>query len=247
MTDLLRPAGSQAASLMPLALLAAGMSGADIERLIRDLRGRCRRRGVPMTWHAVEEALLAGSNRPSSSIARSVAVHELGHAVAYEELGVGTLESVRIGGSQGGETRSRLHVDAVQTEAGAMKWIACILAGRTAERMIFGSALIGAGGTDDSDLARATELAIKLETAFGASEDMPLLYRTPGNAADTLNHNPVLADRVNKRLEAAEIIARDVLLKHPMLLSRLAARLVDEVVLDGEEIRREIAATKAIS
>jgi cell division protease FtsH len=126
-----------------------------------------------------------------------------------------------------------------------MKLIGCLLAGRVAEMLIFGSALIGAGGADDSDLARATELALKLETAFGTGEDMPLLYRPPTNTAETLNHNPVLAAHVNSRLEVAETIARDLLANFPMLLAKLAARLAEQVVLDGEELRREIAAAKA--
>lgn len=233
------------AALKPLAVLAAGMTGADVERLVRELRGRCRRQGVPVTWTALQEALLAGSNLPSSLIALPIAVHELGHAIAYEELGIGTVETIRIGGQHGGETRSRLRVDAVQTEQGAMKWIACLLAGRTAETLIFGSAMVGAGGFEESDLARASELALKLETAFGTAEEMPLLYRPPANAAETLNYNPALAGRVNQRLEAAEAIAKDLLATHPMLLARMAARLAEQVVLDGEELRREIAAAKA--
>lgn len=150
------------ADLKPLAVLAAGMTGSDIERLVRELRGRCRRQGVPLTWMALQDALLAGSNLPSSSVALPIAVHEVGHAIAYEELGVGTVETIRIGGTHGGETRTRLHVDAIQAEEGAMRLIACLLAGRVAEMLIFGSALIGAGGSEDSDLARATELAVKL-------------------------------------------------------------------------------------
>jgi ATP-dependent Zn protease len=102
-----------------------------------------------------------------------------------------------------------------------------------------------AGGFEESDLARATELAIKLETAFGASEKMPLLYRPPANPVETLNYNPALAARVNRRLEAAETIARDLLMVYPMLLARMAARLAEQVVIDGEELRREIAAATA--
>lgn len=236
---------SKYADLKPLAVLAAGMTGADIERLVRELRGRCRRQGVPLTWTALQKALLTGSNLPPSSVAMPIAVHEIGHAIAYEEFGVGTVETIRIGGQHGGETRTRLHVDVVQSEQGAMKLIGCLHAGRVAEMLIFGSALIGAGGADDSDLARATELALKLETAFGTGEDMPLLYRPPANTAETLNYNPVLAAHVNSRLEVAETIARDLLANFPLLLAKLAARLAEQVILDGEELRREIAAAKA--
>lgn len=232
--DILHPA------LKPLALLAAGMTGADIERLVRELRARCRRQDIPMTWTAVEAALMTGRNPPSAKLALPVAVHELGHAITYEGLGVATVETVRVGGDQGGETHSHLHVDAVQDEAGVLNWMACVLAGRTAEMLVFGTAMVGAGGSDESDLARATTLAVKLETAFGVGNDLPLLYRPPVNPAEAMLYNPVFAERVHGRLVAAEAIAKGVLSQHLPLLTRLARQLAEAVVMDGDELRRAI-------
>lgn len=232
---------SQAAGLKPLALLAAGMTGADIERIVRELRGQCRRQGTDLTWAALESALLQGKNSPSPSIALQIAVHELGHALAYEGLGVATVMLVRVGGERGGETHTALHTDAVQDEAGLMKWIACLLAARTAEMLIFGTALAGAGGSDDSDLARATQIAVGLETSHGAAEDMPLLYRPPQNPAEALLYNPLFADRVNRRLEAAEAMAKAFLSENLGLLTALASRLSEQIVIDGDELRTLIA------
>jgi cell division protease FtsH len=232
---------NQAAGLKPLALLAAGMTGADIERIVRELRGQCRRQGTDLTWAALETALLRGKNSPSPSVAFQIAVHELGHALAYEGLGVATVTLVRVGGDRGGETHTALHTEFVQNEIGLMKWIACLLAARTAEMLVFGTALAGAGGGDDSDLARATQIAVGLETAHGAAEDMPLLYRPPQNPAEALLYNPLLAERVNRRLETAEAMAKACLSENLTLLTKLASLLVEQIVIDGDELRKLIA------
>lgn len=232
-------------ALKPLALLAAGMSGADIERIIRELRGKGRRRDDPdapvIAWPDLEQALLDGKNVPSPAMARRVAVHELGHALAYETLEIATVIHVRVGGDRGGETRTRMNIEAIQTEAGMMHWTACLLAGQAAEKLVYGSALMGAGGSPDSDLARATSIAVDLETSFGVGADMPLLYRSPANPSETLLYNPVLAGRVHKRLEEAETIAREVVARRLELLHGLADQLAAEIVIDGSMLRAEMA------
>ncbi|MCV3768735.1 hypothetical protein [Rhizobium sp. TRM95796] len=232
-------------ALKPLALLAAGMSGADIERIIRELRGKGRRRDDPdapmIAWSDLEQALLDGKNLPSPAMARRVAVHELGHALAYETLGIARVIHVRVGGERGGETRTRMNIEAIQTEAGMMHWTACLLAGQAAEKLVYGSALMGAGGTSDSDLARATSIALDLETSFGVGVDMPLLYRSPANSSETLLYNSILSGRVYKRLEEAETIAHEVLARRLDFLAGLAEQLAAEIVLDGGRLRAAMA------
>ena len=237
---------SNAAALKPLALLAAGMTGADIERLVRELRGRCRRRRDPhaisISWTDLEQALLTGKNVSSTDMARRIAVHELGHAIAYECLDVARVTLVRVGGDKGGETRTALNTEAIQEEQGVMRWIACLLAGQAAEKLFHGSALMGAGGSGESDLARATALALDLETGFGVSADMPLVYRCPANPTESLLYNPLLADRVNKRLMLAEEIAEEVLAARQDIIAKLADFLVREIVIDGDQLRATMQA-----
>jgi ATP-dependent Zn protease len=237
---------SSAEALKPLALLAAGMTGADVERLVRELRGRSRRRSDPhaksISWTDLEQALLVSKNLPSTDMARRIAIHELGHAVAYECLGVARVILVRVGGEKGGETRSALNSESIQQEEGVMRWIACLLAGQAAEKMFYESALMGAGGSSESDLARATALALDLETGFGVSVDMPLVYRRPVNPTESLLYNPLLADRVNKRLMIADEMARDVLASRQDVIARLADVLAHEIVIDGDQLRTAMLA-----
>jgi ATP-dependent Zn protease len=233
-------------SLQPLALLAAGISGADVERLVRELRAKGRRRDDPgrpvITWVDLERALLAGKNVPSSGMARRIAVHEVGHAIAYEALGIADVIHVRVGGERGGETRTKMRIETIQTEEGMMHWIACLLAGQAAEKLVYGTALLGAGGSNDSDLARATSIAVDLETGYGVAADMSLLYRTPVNVSETLLYNPVLSDRVHRRLQAAQAVAQALLKERHAVLENLAEKLTSEIVMDGDKFRSALTA-----
>lgn len=233
-------------ALKPLALLAGGMTGADIERLVRELHGRSRRRcdrhAKSISWTDLEQALLTGKNVPCADLARRIAVHELGHAIAYECLGVARVMLVRVGGEKGGETRTALNSEAIQEEDGVMHWIACLLAGQAAEKLFFGSALMGAGGSAESDLARATSIALDLETGFGVAADMPLVYRRPGNPTESLLYNPLLADRVNRRLETANEMARNALTPRQDVITNLADVLAREIVIDGDRLREAMQA-----
>jgi cell division protease FtsH len=123
-----------------------------------------------------------------------------------------------------------------------MHWIACLLAGQAAEKLIYEKALLGAGGSTDSDLARATSVAVDLETGYGVAADMPLLYRTPANVSETLLYNPVLSDRVHRRLEAAQAVAQALLKERRAVLDNLAEKLTTEIVMDGDRFRSALMA-----
>lgn len=226
---------TSALSLRPLALLAAGATGADMERLVREARAKARRARRPLEWRDIENALLALAPPPPPELDWQIAVHELGHAVAYVVLGIGTVTTIRIGG-RGGEVAVSIDVARLQDEQGVMKLIAATLAGRTAERVILGKTLVGAGGGQESDLARATQLALEAETSLGLADDMPLVYRSPGQPTDALLYNPILASRVSTRLEAAEAIARAVLERHRTIVETLAKRLQIDRVLEGRDV-----------
>ncbi|MBX9459673.1 MAG: hypothetical protein KL863_28635 [Rhizobium sp.] len=61
------PMNPPADPLRPLALLAAGRSGADIERLVREARARARRQHRPVTWSDIKAALLS-SERETNAV-----------------------------------------------------------------------------------------------------------------------------------------------------------------------------------
>jgi cell division protease FtsH len=231
-----------AAMLKPLALLAAGRTGADIERLVREVRAAGRRQKRPFVWADIEGALgQSRANRPVE-LTWKMAIHEIGHAIAYSVLGLGEVETVSTVVATGGMVTAKLNGHLLQDEVGIMRLAACILAGRCAEKLIFGTALVGSGGGDDSDLAKATRIAFDAELSLGLAQRQPLLYRAPGNISEALLYNDELAVRVNLRLEAAEAIATEVLAAHRPILITLAERLAQVQVMDGEDVRRALAA-----
>lgn len=224
--------------LRHLALLAAGRTGADIERIVRELRANARRQKRPFDWSDLEAALRANGRRQlTPELARRIAIHEAGHALAYTVLDTAVVETVSIGTERGGETVVRLDATRIQTENDLVRLMACLLAGRVAEKLIVGDMMIGSGGSEESDLARATRLALDAETGLGLSPEQPLLYRPPSNPGDMLLYNPLLAARVNARLEAAEEMAIKLLEEHRTALVEVADRLVDKQVIEGDEVR----------
>lgn len=230
-------------ALRPLALLAAGLSGADIERLVREVRSRCRRRGVPLSWDVLEAALKLDGGAFSDDVRYRIAVHEIGHALCYELTGLGKVISVRLHGL-GGKTETLLDRERLQFAEGMLDNLVAVLGGRAAEAVVFGEKMVGSGGEPQSDLAVATRIAVELETAFGLGEDHPLIYRPPTSAVDMLHYNAPLAERVQARLDYAEKRAVDLLQPHRHLLETLGRQLVEAHVLEGAVIRTALAKAK---
>lgn len=224
--------------LRRLALLATGSTGADIERLVREVRRKNRRQQRSLTWNDLEQALLAGQTKLSDDLRWRTAIHEAGHAIAFCETGLAEVVTATIGIKGVGQVLSRQHHHLPQTQDWLMRYIACMLAGRTAELLVFGETLAGAGGDDDSDLAKASEYAIAAETRLGFSSHQPLLYRSPAGTINELSLDRHLADRVNSRLMEAEAKARSLLEARRASLTAIAERLRDVGVMTGEEIMR---------
>nr|CAD6628781.1 ATP-dependent Zn protease [Rhizobium sp. TCK] len=189
-----------------------------------------------MVWNDLEEALRDRAEDVSDDLRWRMAVHEAGHAVAYILLDVGEVETVIIGTPQGGKVLARVNQEVLQVEEGLMRLMACILAGRAAEIILFDAVLVGSGGNPESDLARATALAVEAETSLGLSPDRPLLYRPPGGS-DALLYNPQLTEKVNARLEAAMATATTLLRDNEETLLAVARELNEHRVLDGEQVR----------
>jgi cell division protease FtsH len=226
--------------LRPLALLATGRTGADIERLVREVRRMTRRERRPVTWDDLEQALLAGRKRMSDDLRWRSAIHETGHAIAFTLSGLAEVITVTVGLTGIGQVTSRQHDHLPQTEQWLMDFIACMLAGRTAELLVFGEALAGSGGADESDLARATSHALAAETRLGFSSEQPLVYRAGGELA----FDRQLQDRVNARLLKAEQAARVMLEARRDGLVAIATRLSEVGVMTGDEVRQMLDAPK---
>jgi len=227
---------SSTQSLRPLAVLALGRTGADIERLVREARLAARRERRAIVWADLERALQGDRKPMSDALLWRICIHEAGHAIAWTLLEVGEVVTVMIGGAEFGQVMSRRFEDLPQTEDWLMRTVACLLAGRVAETMVFGDTVAGAGGGEDSDLAKATTLALAAETMLGFSSDRPLLYRNPRGNLDLVNLDRDLAAQVNERLLAAEQMARELLEARRPELTEIARRLKRKGIVEGSDV-----------
>jgi cell division protease FtsH len=227
--------------LRPLALLALGRTGADIERLVREVRRRLRRVGRDMAWADLESALRDGQAAMSDDLRWRAGVHEAGHALVYMLTGTAEVNAASIGLHGLGMVATSANDHLPQNEAWLMNTMAALLAGRTAELMVIGEVLAGAGGGDESDLARATVMALAAETQLGFSAYQPLLCKPPSVAMSDLSLDRQLAERINARLLAAETIARKLLEQHRDVHHAIATRLNAAGIVSGDELREMIA------
>lgn len=227
-------------TLKPLAMLALGRTGADIERLIREARQKARRQKRKLTYDDIKDALSAGRNSMSEELSWRIAIHEAGHALAMIGFDLGTIQTISVGTGAGGFIESNIRQHSTQDEEWINRMLAFILAGRAAEVLILGNSGMGSGGTDNSDLAQATNLAVDAETNLGFGKHHPLLYRRVLDQSLMLSTNHQLAQSVHARLEAAETMAKKLLNQNRDVLLELAKRLATEKVLDGDEVHNLI-------
>lgn len=226
--------------LKPLAMSALGRTGADIERLIREARQKARRQKRKLNYDDIKNALSAGQSTMSEELLWRIAIHEAGHALAMIGLNLGTIQTISVGTGAGGFIESNIRRHAIQGEEWINNMLAFILAGRTAEVLILGNAGMGSGGTDQSDLAQATQLALDAETNLGFGKHHPLLYRRFQDHSAMLTNDRQLAQQVHMRLEAAEAMANDLLNQNKDVLLQLTQSLATNKVIDGDEVQNLI-------
>ena len=234
--------GDVSTVLRRLAAQAAGMSGADIEKLVRIARLEARRAKRDMTYNDLERLLLAGrpSGRPETL--KRIAIHEAGHAVARLVLQQGTIEVISINTRDGRAYNAGLSKSSADTmESDLEAELTCILAGRAAEEVIIGSISAGSGGTADSDLAKATTLAFTLECSFGFGKHQPLLFFDRDAEASVLGLRPMLAAAVHQRLEVAYARAREIIAAAQAEIEKLAEILLLETTLEGASLKQAVS------
>ena len=151
---------SSSERIQALALLATGRTGADIELLVREVRQKARRDKRELTWSDIEQALGAQRMAMSDDLRWRVSVHEAGHAMAWTLLGIGEVASVTLGLEQMGQVTVDRYRHLPQTEDWLTRTMAAILAGRVAELLVIGDPMVGSGGGEDSDLAKASAIAL---------------------------------------------------------------------------------------
>lgn len=231
----------EAPDLTRLCARLIGASGADVEKVVKLARSRARKEQRDLNVSDLEATVDAYRPARCDVLARSFAVHEAGHAVAFASLGLAVASSVSIAEISGGQTLVDLKRDQVQFETALEDTLVALLAGREAERLLLGRVTAGSGGAFDSDLAKATALAVQLEATLGFGNDMPLLFRHEHAKEPGPIYDEALRKRVSHRLEEAEQRARVLVERQAGVIRSLADLLQQKLIVEGEELRAILA------
>lgn len=137
--------------------------------------------------------------------------------------------------------------DLIDTEDRCDACLQVILARRAAEQFFYGSALSGSCRMLTSDLAKATHVAVAVETSLGFGKRQPLLYRDPDHWQSLVRSDREVAHRVSKRLERAEQAARRLMETHLDDLRLFADALFARGTLESEALSDLVARISGVS
>ena len=227
------------AALNKLATRAMGLTGADIERIVRQARLKARREKRAIRYEDIEEGIRMDRPQLPYDLRWRFAIHEAGHAVVHRALRLGPIHGLNIDTPLGGGY-SQLGFTASGSDTLGYRedMLAMLMAGRAAEQIVVGKVSAGSGGSYDSDLARATKMALAMERSLGFGAVQPLLYRDDKDPTAVLDGNPDLAARIHARLEMALARAVEVLGENRDKLDALTKALFDAQALAGEAVTR---------
>ncbi|RVP97130.1 ATP-dependent Zn protease [Sinorhizobium meliloti] len=222
--------------LRRLATRAMGLTGADVERVVREARLKARREKRPMTYADVEAGIRGHRPPLSYDVRWRLAIHESGHAVVHHALRLGAVLGLTIDARDGGQNTITFGNGGPDTAEWYERLLALLMAGRAAELIVLKTASAGSGGAEHSDLARATRIAIDMEQALGFGGRHPLLYLAHRDTTAALTRDAELASRVHRRLEFAQARATEVILENREAFDRLVRALFDAQALDGDAV-----------
>jgi len=245
-------------NLEVLAKQTAGFSGADLANLVNEAAILAARRGKKaIDMQEFEESIdrvIAGPERKSRRISprekEITAYHEAGHALVAKMLpNADPVHKISIvaRGMTLGHTRQLPIEDRYLTSRGQLEdMIATLLAGHTAEKLVFNEVTTGAY----DDIKRATEYARRMVTDFGMSDklgprtfgDKQELVFLGREISEQKDYGDKVADaidaEVNRIIQQAQDTAREILTKSRSKLELIAQRLIAEETLEGEELEK---------
>lgn len=224
------------AALQRLATRAMGLTGADVERIVREARLRARRDKRPLTYDDLEEGVRGHRPPLPHNVRWRLAIHETGHAVVHHALRLGSIKALTIDSVDGGRNDLSFASSGPDTCAWYDRVLALLMAGRAAELIVLKTASAGSGGAEQSDLARATRIALDMEQTLGFGRRYPLLYLEHKDPTAILSLDADLANRIHQRLEVAQARATEVIFENRAAFDMLALALFDAQALDGKAV-----------
>jgi cell division protease FtsH len=238
-----------------LAKQTAGFSGADLANLVNEaaiLAARKGKKSIEMI--DLEDSIdkvIAGPERKSLRISPKekeiTAYHEAGHALVARMLPHADPPrkiSIIPRGMALGYTKSLNEDRYMWSRAQFTDELAAIMGGRAAEELVYNEITTGAG----NDIKRATDWAHKMVTDYGMSDrlgprtfgdkqEMVFLGREISEQRDYGDKvADVIDDEVNSIIKNAHETAQRILVENKDTLMRLAARLIAQETIEGDEL-----------
>lgn len=228
--------------IRPIAELAAGMTGADVERMVKDARRAARQAARDVTLEDLRQAVAPEDDRPEELRWR-ICVHEASHIV-IDVIHFGPNDvfatTASIAGRAGSSIRTRIELSS-GTYAEYRKRLEVRLAGRVGEEILLGAPSHGSGGVTGSDLHIATTLAADMVGSVGLAGPAPLLYLGPRGSAGAILVFAESRAAVGHELSEAAKSCRALLEDNQAALEAVARRLFESGRIDGAEVAEMIA------
>jgi cell division protease FtsH len=245
----------KAVAIDDVARQSPGFSGADLANLVNEaaiLSARRNKKVIGMAeFQEALERIVAGPERKSRVISdqekQIIAYHEGGHAVVQRVLPkcdpVNKVTIVSRGMALGYTMALPTEDRYLQSKTEFEDKIAGMLAGNAAERMVFGDTTTGSS----NDIEKATDLARRMVTEFGMSDKLgPLAFGKRDELVflgreigEQRNYSDEVAKTIDEEVRAivdkAYDRASEVLEANRERLERLAAKLIAEETVDGQE------------
>ncbi|WP_204115961.1 AAA family ATPase [Shimia biformata] len=211
-----------------------GQSGADVAATVRLAHSHARRHARTLTEADLNAAISETAPSIDTSNLTRVAIHEAGHALVGYSLGRGLPQRMRVGPAGG-----QVIFDPISpcpTLSDLNTELATLLAGRVAEEMLVGDPSAGAGGSEDSDLARATLLAARIEVSFGLGGGS-LVWRDVSAAnLPLVLADKAVANRIEQHIQSAHAQAAEIVRCKESEIRQLSDALVEERELTSSDI-----------
>lgn len=230
--------------------LSFGFTGAQIASLVRNVGMRMAREGEAQLcreWVDAELSKLRWGEvglKDNSFHKERVAVHEAGHALLHHVLLAHVLPIAQVcvaptHGLSGQLAFGEALAEIAETPFMVRSYISVLLAGRSAECLIFGEGAPSNGAA--SDLAKATQAAYRAVAYGGLDEEVGALSLA---GLDMASKGKAISEslraQVNERTNAwiveCQNQARCILLEHRKALDALTKALLHHGVLDGASV-----------
>ena len=219
-----------------------GMSGASIKRMVRDAKRTARRQNLDLQMDHV-----IGAARPLAEVPdevlRLAAVHETGHAIVGVTLGL-QLESITIsdivvtdGPDSVGGARFASPPFVTKTKSYYTNRVSMLLAGIAAEKLVFGEYSDSGAIDEESDLAKATALATRIEGCLGFGDSFVVDIVEDRDLARLRFGNPSVRLAVQKRLSEAFETATSILKDSKETLTAISELLQRQHYLGGSVVK----------